>query len=48
MTESPGKYVEVVRACDEKSGALCRKEGDGHGSKQEEEWLRKMVGQSEG
>ena len=27
-----GKDVEVVWACDEKRGALCRKEGDGNGS----------------
>ena len=25
-----GKEVEVVRACDENTGALCRKEGDGN------------------
>ena len=28
--ESPGKEVEVVWACDEKRGALHRKEGDGN------------------
>ena len=26
----PGKEVEVVWACDEKRGTLCRKEGDGN------------------
>ena len=30
--ENPGKEVEVVRACDEKRGALRRKEGDGNES----------------
>ena len=31
-TESPGKEVEVVWACDEKKGTLRRKEGDGNES----------------
>ena len=28
--ESPGIETEVVQACDEKKGALCRKDGDGN------------------
>ena len=35
--ESPGKKVEVVWACDEKRGRLCRKEGDGNESTWEKE-----------
>ena len=35
--ESPRKEVEIVWACDEKSGALRRKEGDGNGSTSEAE-----------
>ena len=35
--ESPGKEVEVVWACDEKRGALRRKEGDGNESAGEKE-----------
>ena len=30
--ETPGKEVEMVRACDEKRGALRRKYGDGNES----------------
>ena len=32
-----GKEVEVVWACDEKTGTLRRKEGDGNGSTGEKE-----------
>ena len=35
--ENPGKEVEVVWACDEKKGALCRKECNGNGSERETE-----------
>ena len=35
--ESPEKEVDVVRACDEKIGALRRKESDGNGSTREKE-----------
>ena len=35
--ESPGKEVEVVWECDQKKGALCRKEGDGNESTGEKE-----------
>ncbi len=35
--ESPGKDAEVVWACDEKRGALRRKEGDGNESTGEKE-----------
>ena len=35
--ESPGKEVEVVWACDEKRGALRRKEGDGNESTREKD-----------
>ena len=35
--ESPGKEVEMVWGCDEKIGALCRKEGDGNKSTKEKE-----------
>ena len=35
--ESPGKEVEVVWACDEKRGALRRKEGNGNESTGEKE-----------
>ena len=35
--ESPRKEVEVVWACDEKRGALRRKEGVGHESTGEKE-----------
>ena len=34
--ESPGKEVDVVWACDEKRGALRRKEGDGCTGEKEE------------
>ena len=50
-SESPGKEDEVVRAHDEKRGALRRKEGDGNESTRENEKRKtkeKMVGQSEG
>ena len=49
--ESSGKEVEVVWTCDEKRGALRRKEGDvaeSTGEKEERNTLEKMVGQSEG
>ena len=32
LKESPGKEVEVARACDEKTGALLRNKGDGNES----------------
>ena len=35
--ESPGKEVDMVRTCDEKIEALCRKEGDGNESTEEKE-----------
>ena len=35
--ESPGNEVEVAWACDEKRGALRRKEGDGNESTREKE-----------
>ena len=35
--ERPGKEVEVVWACDEKRGALRRKEGDGNESTREKD-----------
>ena len=35
--ERPGKEVEVVWVCDEKRGALLRKEGDGNVSTGEKE-----------
>ena len=35
--ESPGKEVKVVLACDQKRGALQRKEGDGNESTREKE-----------
>ena len=37
LQESPGKDGEVVRACDEKRGAVRRKEGDGDRSTGEKE-----------
>ena len=37
MCESTGKEIEVVLACDEKRGALRRKEGDGSESAREKE-----------
>ena len=35
--ETPGKEVEVLRACDEKRGVLCRKEGARNESTREKE-----------
>ena len=35
--ESPGKAVEVGWACNEKSGALCGKEGNGNERTSEKE-----------
>ena len=35
--ESPGKEVEMVWACDQKRGALRRKESDGKESSREKE-----------
>ena len=49
--ESPVKEVEAVWACDEKRGALRRKEGDGNestGEKEERKTQEKLVGQSKG
>ena len=46
---SQGKEAEVVWACDEKRGALRRKEGDGNEKtreKEERNTQEKMVGQS--
>ena len=49
--KSPGKEFEVVRTCDEKRGALRRKEGDANETtrkKQERKAKVKMVGHSDG
>ena len=49
VRESLGKKIEVARACDAKTGALCTKEGDGNGSTREEERKEeKRAEQSEG
>ena len=49
LSKVEGKEVEVVWACDEKKGALGRKEGDGNegtGKKEERKTQEKMDGQS--
>ena len=50
-SQSEGKQVEVVWACNEKRGVLVRKEVKGSEStreKEERKTKEKMVGQSEG